>query len=480
MHSFVTRLTTTQEAISTYRYDAMGFYRNILEFTPHRGRNDIPGEGQEGWLLGAVKRENLLVTGNRWGKSTSAAARAIRKCAYQIGWTPEIRAAMAKKHEPYRYVTIAPTADQAQIVFRKAHSMLQGKRCAWLVRDVKMTPFPKITFCNGSELEARSTAGDGHHLLGHSFDAINWDEAALESRFQHILDNVLRMRLADRGGTIDYVSTAQGRNSFGLYFLAGREGKFDAFTWVGSSFDNTTIAVSDFENAARGMSDRLRAQNIDGAIIDGGGTFFGVEDISACEQSTLNEHAIVERDREDDTQVGRLEVCVEPGATWRSQYPDHRYMHGWDLADKQDRTVGFTVDLSTTPWTIVEFEAFRRRGWDYVFDRIRNRQQKYGTKKATKIDSTGLGDVVENQLKDLGVEGFNFGGAGKKDALLANLQTAFSLRDFRMPLIQRAHNELAFYERDDEDLETDCVMALGVLMWFAKHAKKKFAYAGSF
>lgn len=477
MKTFAERFSAAKSAIAAYRYDPLAFYREILRFEPHRGRNDVPGEGQEGWLLGATKRENLLVTGNRWGKSTSAAARAIRKCAYQIGWTSATYEAMARKNESYQYVNIAPTADQAQIVFNKARGMLQGPRACWLVRDVKMTPFPTIVFCNGSVFQARSTAGDGAHLLGHSFDAINWDEAALEPHFQKILDNVLRMRLADRGGTLDFTSTGQGRNSFGLYFLDARAGKFDAFTWIGSSFDNTTIAAEDFENAARGMSERLRAQNLDGAIIDGCGSFFAIEDIEAVEDVNLNEHAVFERDPEDDTQIARLEVSVEPGVSWIAKYPDHWYMHGWDLADKKDRTVGFTADLSTTPWTIVEFEAFRRRGWDHVYDRIRRRQAKYRTPKSTKIDSTGLGDVVENELKDLKVEGFNFGGAGKKDALLANLQTAFSLRDFRMPLIQRVHNEHAFYERDDGDLETDCVMGLGVLMWFAKHAKKKFVYA---
>jgi hypothetical protein len=77
------------------------------------------------------------------------------------------------------------------------------------------------------------------------------------------------------------------------------------------------------------------------------------------------------------------------------------------------------------------------------------------------------------------VEGVNFGGAGKKDALLANLASVLSQRKIEMPLIMRMHNELAFYERDDKQLETDCVMSLAVAMWFAEHKQKVYAFATS-
>jgi hypothetical protein len=470
--TFQERLQVTKDKIAGFRTSPLDFYREVLEFVPHRGRLNQPGQGQEGWLLGATRKENLLVTGNRWGKSTSAAARAIRKCAYQIGWSPERAAIMKKKHEKYEYVNIAPTADQAGIVFHKAASMLQGPRSSWLVREVKMTPFPTIIFANGSRFQARSTAGDGRHLLGHSYDAVNWDEAALEPHFTKILDNVLRMRVADRGGVIDYTSTGQGRNAFGQYFLECREGKKDGFTWVGSSFDNPNIDKESIERAALVMTDRMRAQNIDGMIVEGGGAFFTMADIDAMEDKDLNEGAYVEYDPEDESQLAYLELREE-GVRYCDRYRGHRYMHGWDLADKQDRTVGYTMDLSVTPWKVCEWERFRRKGWDYVYDRMRKRQTKYGTPKATKFDSTGVGDVVGNDIQDIGAEGFNFGGAGKKDALLANVQAALALREVTCPLILVAHNEFAFYEREDKDLETDCVMAFAVLLWFARQVPQK-------
>lgn len=391
---------------------------------------------------------------------------------------------MKRKNEAYQSINIAPTHDQAKIVWLKAHSMLQSPRCSWMVRQIRMTPFPTIQFFNGSEFQCRSSAGGGSRLLGHAFDDVNWDEAALEKRFTEIMDNVIRMRMVDRGGKIDITSTGQGRNQFGLYFLDGLAGKrVNTYCQVGSSFENNHINQDALKAAMAHMSERMRRQNIDGAIIDGGGGYFVIEDVEACENAELNDHAATVQDEEDDYQIGKLELRVGSNTagfqTWVQKYPDHQYLHGWDLAEKEDRTVGVTFDLSVKPWKLVEFHAFRRKGWDYVFACIRERDKRYRTKRATKIDSTGLGDVVENTLKDIDVEGVNFGGAGKKDALLANLASVLSQRKIEMPLIMRMHNELAFYERDDKQLETDCVMSLAVAMWFAEHKQKVYAFATS-
>lgn len=459
--------------LATYRTDPVGFCRNILGFLPHAG--------QARWLINSVMDENALTTGNRYGKTDVAAAKRIWKCVFKIGWTAERARLQAEKRGAYQSLNVAPTADQAQLVFHKAFAMLQRGKASWLVKDTKMTPFPTITFVNGAVFQARSTAGDGRHLLGHDYDDVNWDEAAYETRFQQILDNVLRMRLVDRAGKLDFTSTGNGKNAYGELFLSGLSGgnaTGHLYSQSGSTRENPHIDQKRVDALAARMSERMRAQNIDGRIVEGGGSFFELADIAACEDALLNEDLVFTLD--DDQQHASAEVFVrtEGGVkrSWRDAYPSHRYIHGWDLADKKDFTVGWTLDLSTKPFTVVEFERFHQRGWDYNYSRIRARDRKYGTRKATKIDSTGLGDVVENELKDLDVEGVNFGG-GRKDPLLANLQSALSLRDIRMPMLQVAHNELAFYERDDEKLVQDCVMALGVALWFAKRSTEEYAYA---
>jgi hypothetical protein len=455
-----------EQRLRSLRGDPVGFCREVLDLEPHAGQSQ--------WLTHANKSENALVTGNRYGKSQIAGARRIYRALYKIGWSPEIDASMRRKHAYYRSVNVAITADQARLVWSKAYGMLQGDKASWLVKDVKFTPFPCIELITGATIEARSTAREGVYLLGHDYDDVNFDEAAYEPHFLRVRDNVIRMRLVDRAGTLDYTSTGNGRNDFGQYFLDGLDGKEpDLYTQTGTSYDNPHIDADRLKLNAGRMSDKMRAQNIEGSIIDLGGGYFNLGDIDAALCSSMNDDLVIQRDDED---LEKSVVAYSDGKPWYERFPGHRYLHGWDLADKQDYMVGTTWDLSTTPRKMVEFERFTKRGWDFNWSRIRARHHRYKTFKATKIDATGIGDVATDELKDIKAEGVNF--SGKKDALLTNLQTALSLREIQWPFIKVLIDEFKFYDRDDAQLQTDCVMSAAVAMWFARKPERGL-YVGS-
>jgi hypothetical protein len=104
------------------------------------------------------------------------------------------------------------------------------------------------------------------------------------------------------------------------------------------------------------------------------------------------------------------------------------------------------------------------------------RHKRYGSvPRSTKFDATGIGDVVRDDLialfPDMRAEGVNFAG-GRKDEMLTHLQTALSLREVTWPHILPFFNEHAYYERDDKKLKTDCVMANGVFLYFAKRGMR--------
>jgi hypothetical protein len=464
-------LSRFAEQLKAHRDDPIWFCRNVLGRDPH--------EGQQRWLTGSVKDENMVVTGNRWGKSEIAAAKRIWKCATRQGWSPEIRRRMAMMHQPYHAINIAMTADQSRLVWFKAHAMLQNPKAAWLVKQIKMTPFPRIEFINGAVFEARSTSNNGERLLGNVYDDINWDEAAYEKRFSYILDNVLRMRVLDRAGTIDYTSTGNGRNEFGLQFLRGLEGKDpDLYCQTGPTWENPYVDHIRLEKTAARMPERMRRQNIGGEIVEGGGTFFPGVDIDAAVDPDLDVR-VLEWDEED--QEARAIVYVDGdgngngGIEWIAKYPSHQYVDGWDLADKKDWAVGTTWDVTVRPHTMVEFERFRRVGWSNVWSRARVRNAKYRSK--TWVDSTGVGDVAMDELVDIGVEGVNFSGRGKKDAILGNLQSLLSCRELRVPPLRVWETEMRWYEREDEDLITDCVMSTAVAGVGMKHGAGELYFA---
>ncbi|MGD0052332.1 MAG: hypothetical protein ABSD03_11035 [Vulcanimicrobiaceae bacterium] len=456
--------------LGPFRLDPVGFVRNILEMEPH--------PGQRLWLVRAYKPENAITTGNRWGKSTIAAAKRIYKATYRLGWTPEIAAAQAKKHELYRSVNVGPTADQSRIVWLKAFGLLQNKRASWLVKSVKLTPFPCIELITGATIEARSTARDGQYLLGHSFDDINWDEAALERKFEKIRDNVLRMRLVDRSGILDYTTTGQGRNEYGRYFLRGLEGKEPIlYAQSGSSYDNPYIPRADLERNAARMSAARRQQNIDGAITDGDGDFFDTEDLEIARTPLPGEIDLDDAYRviavDDDDIVAWAKLFPNPEARdqeWRLRFPSHRYLHAWDLADKQDWAVGSTWDLSMPRATLVEFERFHQKGWGRVKARIRDRQSRYGGKSF--LDLTGVGDAVGEDLQDIGAEGIVFTGGlkGTKHAMLEHYKMLLNLRQVRWPDIGPWVGEHSWYAKDDAGLVKDCVMSGAIAGWFMRRA----------
>jgi hypothetical protein len=429
-----------------------------------------------------------LTTGNRYGKSHIAAAKLVYVAAYKIGWNERIRARAKANHQIYRAANIAPTLDQAKIVWTKAFGMLQGRRISWLIDDVKLSPYPIITLKGSdgiaSTIEARTTANRAQSLLGGDYDFFNWDEAALEKSFTETYENVLRMRLADRRGRLDITTTGQGRNEYGRFFIDGLEGRVpDLYTQSGSTAENPNLETT-VEEMMRGYSQRMIQQNILGMIVDGGGGFFDIEDLEAAEDADLTALMKSTAQQKDASVIAHAELYVDD-LNWHNRYPDHRYVHFWDIANTTDWTVGITLDCTDTVMRLVEFERFQKTGYAHIYDKMRERHRKYqigvvdsGSNKSSRtyFDATGVGQTIGDTLKDIRAEGFVFT-KPSKDEILTDLQSALSLRQLKYPQIPVLFDELKFYEREDRDLIQDCVMALAGAVHFGK--RKKFAYAAT-
>jgi hypothetical protein len=202
-------------------------------------------------------------------------------------------------------------------------------------------------------------------------------------------------------------------------------------------------------------------------------TFDGEIDLSAITRIFVDDEGV--------TALARLYPNpAAPDHEWRLQFPSHRYIHAWDLADKRDWTVGSTWDLTTKRATRVEYERFQKRGWSYVYERIRDRQRRYGGK--TYLDLTGVGDPVGEELSDIGAEGINF--AGKKNALLENWRMLLSTRQVRWPEITEAPDpwadEHGWYSREDDGIVTDCVMSGAIAGWFMRRSAAANAPASAY
>jgi len=91
--------------------------------------------GQQKWILNSTRRENVLVTGNRWGKSFAAAVKLIHHAVYR---PRPLRYDSAGR---YRAVTTSITQDQANIIFNQVMRLIrQAPTMEPLLENVTRTP----------------------------------------------------------------------------------------------------------------------------------------------------------------------------------------------------------------------------------------------------------------------------------------------------------------------------------------------------
>lgn len=412
--------------------DPLYFSREFLEIEPH--------PGQVSWLKNSFKPENALHTGNRWGKSLCQTIKVLHRCIFKIR---KIRYNSTGK---YTAVNVSITLDQAKIVFDKAVSLLKGKKILEpLVQDIKSTPFPHILFSNSAVFWARSTQRKGEYLLGHDYDYCNFDEVAFEPHPEYVVNNVIMMRLCDRAGTLDYTSTPKGKNWFYRKCLELKSHPEYGYAQSGDARENPYISPEYLQRKLHTLTPSKIEQNIMGNFID--------DPDQVIEEKYISQAT--------STSTG-LSASKE----------GHRYSTGWDLARKRNYTVGITLYITTRPYQLVCIERFQRE-WRETFEAIRRRKKEYGGE--VLIDSTGLGDVVVEELKDINAKGFNFGEKGGKarSELIFNLQKEHALGNIAYPCIELPEEDGSLWSFQDElrnftwDTREGCdaVMALALALW---------------
>ena len=417
-------------------HDPVYFASEYLRFQPHRG--------QRTWLENSTGLENALVTGNRWGKSDVQAVKLIHRCIFQI------RSIRYDRPAHYRAMNVSITLDQAQIVFAKILDLLErNKKIGALVKKVRSTPYATILFRNGSELTARTSANRGEYLLGNDYDYVNFDEVAYESQPEAVVEGVLKMRLVDRAGALDYSSTPNGYNWFYHRCRLIQEKK-RGFVYNGSSYENPYLPRESLDYLKKSMTPARAAQHLMGQF-------------SSFEGRLLPE--------------ALLQKSIAASSGLSGPRSGKVYVHGWDLARKLTFTVGVVLDITEKPYQVVHMERYQR-DWPEIIKRIKRLLAFYGG--SVLIDSTGIGDVVLAQLEDIRAEGFNFGG-GNREKLLANLERSFFSGEVALCEEQLTQTDGTLWSLTDElraldaayDNAGDGVCALALALWAAALQDRK-------
>jgi len=412
-------------------HDPVYFAESGLGITPHKG--------QARWLRRSNRRENLLVTGNRWGKSFVSALKILHRALFRL------RPLRFDSSPVYRIAAASITQDQAEIVFGTVVRLI--RETPWLnelVKSFRVSPYPRMEFGNGAVVEARSTQNRGEYLLGQDYDLFIFDEVAFETDPEYVVEEVITMRLADREGELDLVSTPNGKNWF--YRRAGqiRNGKRAGYFQSGDSRENQHISQRFVSERLVQFSQQRIQQNIMGQFVDAGGEILPGD---------------------------YVDRALEASNHWpRLPTGEAVYISGWDLARKQTATVGITIAAWKGKARIVHLVRMKRFDWSVVIEKIKQTQEAFPGRLV--VDATGLGDVVVEQLVEYNPEPVIFSTAGKA-ALLSNVelfhaQNRIAYERYELPdgpgKVWSLEDELREARWDDNN-RCDSLMALALALW---------------
>ena len=401
---------------------------------------------QASWLRGSVFSDNWNRSGNRWGKTEATAVKHLWKCAFK-------KRSHAYGYDlPYVTINCALSLDQASLALTKAWRLVNRPegmnfRRVFVKRKVE-TPFPRIEFRNGSVFWARSTAKRGDYLHGHDYDYVSYDEGALDPDFGTVCDEVIYLRLADRGGQLDLISTGKKGSEFNRRYAEAKLA--DKFTFQGSTLSNPHIDKEAISRYLASMPERLIQERIYGGEPSADGLLSSPHILASVRRG-----------------IGLTPPVV-----------GHRYITGVDLGRKQSMTTIVTTDVTHTPYQLVAYDRFNEHDipqvssyWKYVYATVRARHKAYGGMFV--LDATGLGDVVADELIDIGAQPLVLSGP-TRTSVFTNLQLAFELGLIGIPALESMRGETRVWSFVDElealDLDSprhqiDMSIALALSLW---------------
>ncbi len=313
----------------------------------------VPHDGGQADVYAATQRFQVVCAGRRWGKTKIAVKKALRECRKdnRIVWW------------------VAPTYKVVARAYREAVKQIPPGVL------IKTPPPPTafgrliIEFKSGSRLEFYS-AENPDAMVGEGVNYVVIDEAATIN--ENVFTQIIRPTLMDTKGSALLISTPRGFNWFRDLWVRGQDPEFpDYASWHFPTSASPYIDEAEIEEAQRTLPAAVYEQEILAEFVSAAGAVF-----------RFGEKA--------------FQGMHEPG--------DHVTM-GVDLAKHHDFTVLTAVDTASR--LPVFHDRFNAVNWPTQRQRIRQAVadiQAKGAEVTMVVDSTGLGDVIYD---DLEAEGYD-------------------------------------------------------------------------
>lgn len=335
----------------------------------------VPHTGGQRQIMESRARFRVVRAGRRFGKTKVAARELIRSALEEPGsmnwWVAN---------------TFKNTRRGYREVVRQIPKELLAKPAA------SPTANDLILYLkNGSQLEFY-TAGSPDALAGEGVNFVVVDEAALIP--ESVWWQLIRPTLMDSHGRALIISTPRGRNWFWKVWNMGQDPrKRDYASWHFSSYDNPYIDDEEIDEAKETLPDILYQQEILAEFIENAASIFRWKDDA---------------------------VLLDPVT------PAGQIYMGIDLAKKEDFTViSASRGIDRLP---VYREKFNDISWPAQRERIHDAYDYLASQPGVDgvtvgIDSTGIGDVIFDDLEEEGMDviPINFGSGRQKEKMVTLL-----------------------------------------------------------
>lgn len=406
--------------------------------------NHFSHKAQLTWLSKSLFRENVLHPGNGWGKTDVIAKKHLRFVLQHL----------LDGHK-YKTLNVAITSEQSELVLERIVDFIKGSPLlkTWLINNNSIVkfPYPKIKYTNGAISEFKTTKRKGESIEGKEYGYISADEIALEMHLEFIRDKILLPRIRKwEDSQIDFMATPKGMNA---YFRAMIDIKRKGgYIQGGSSYENPYIDHTLLDYQCSTWSEAKINQIIYGQFIDTAEMMF------ASRVNKLFKEDLV------------LQDGIDKG---------NKYLEGWDLARGRkgsisDQSVGFRFDITKRPAIIIKRWGFQlpwtEKGRQNInadkrINKIEHssiereiRTAQYESGSQVYLDSTGVGDTLYEMLMDI-AQPIDFRG-GNKDIILDHAQAVIDAGLLKSAFIPELADEMTVYQRADNNLDTDNLMAL--------------------
>ncbi|MBX7132916.1 MAG: terminase family protein [Fimbriimonadaceae bacterium] len=327
-----------------------------LAWAPHPGQKRF---------LEANARIKVLACGRRWGKTDA--------CAAQI-------ALRLLTDASSRQLIVAPTLDQARLLFDRVVEMLDDAEVQGFT--IRKSPYPHLRLG-----EHRLMARSGHlgrSLRGNEATDIVIDEAAFLP--EEVITEIALPMLATTHGTLTLISTPKGHNHFWRFYMLGERGDHGVWSATAPTKESPFIAPGFLEIQRDLISDRAYRVEYEAEFLDSAGQVFRTEAIDAC-----------------------LVAELPPE-------PEGRVYIGVDWARYEDFTAVAVLAGYRDSCRLLHIERMTGLTWN---EQVRRVAEIVGRHRYASVlcDATGVGDVALEMLQVAlprqGVQGLVFTAAEK-------------------------------------------------------------------